>query len=177
MIENKATPDEIARQFDHVDTRTGKKYYAEIRKAKLADLNHKFFEKKFNLIMGDETMKKFSEEERRVLYVDFCLNSREVELGVCTKRFSDGPCGKRTGKSNCADCKNMCTGPKYLPKWILLRNSKKDILDELIRIYEAEGIKDYTEYREYQRELYWYNVYNNTISKIIAWKESHQIAV
>jgi hypothetical protein len=171
MIENNATPHELARQFAHADTRTGKKFYAEVRKMRTADLNHKYYEKKFNLIMGEDKLKLFSEEERKALYVDFCLNYREVELGVCTKHFSEEPCSKRSGKSNCATCKNLCTGEKYLPKWIRLRDTQKQVINELIRLYKNEGIADYEQYREYQRELFWYNVYQDIIIKIEDWKK------
>lgn len=57
LIENNGTPHELARQFGHAGTRTGMKYYAEIRKMRLAELNHKFFEKRFNILIGDENLK------------------------------------------------------------------------------------------------------------------------
>lgn len=171
LIENQASIHEIAKQFGHADTRTTKKYYAEVRKMKLAELNHSFFKKKFNIILGEENLKTFSEDERRVLYVDFCLDNREVELGVCIKHFSEGPCGKRSGKSKCVNCKNLCTGVKYLSKWIRLRDSQKQIVDELIRIYKNEGITNYEEFREYQREFFLYRSYHDIAEKLNSWKE------
>jgi len=175
LIENNGTPHELARQFGHSGTRTGMKYYAEIRKMRLAELNHKFFEKRFNVLIGDENLKLYSEEERRALYVDFCEDYREVELGVCTKHMSDGPCGKRSGKSSCANCVNLCTGTKYLSKWIRLRESQKNLLEGLIKIYENQGIRNYEEYREYQKELFLFKSYDDVVEKISRLKELNVI--
>lgn len=166
MVENGASLQEISTQFGHIGDQTPKLYYAEVRRKKLAELNHAFFEKKFNIAMGPDKLSKFTEEERRRLYVDFCISQRDVELGVCLKHASDGPCGKRTGRSNCAVCTNLCTGTKYLDKWDRLVSSQKKLVNELLATYQRNGIEDYVDFREYQREQFLLDSYEAVVARI-----------
>ena len=176
MIENGATLRELAHHFGHMSEHTGMKHYAEVAEAKLADLNTAFFKKKFEMELGPEQLAMYTEEERRALYVDFCMKHREVELGSCVRHISLGPCGKRSGKTNCAVCGNICTGKQYLPKWISLWKSQKKIVDELIVLYSREGITGYEHFREYQRELYLLQSYEATITKIIGINAFEKVA-
>ncbi len=166
MIENGASEQEISSRFAHLDDRTAKIFYAEVRKMRLSELNTKFFEKKFDLTLGEEQLSLYTEEERRVLYVDFCLKYREVELGICSKHMSQGPCGLRVGKTNCATCRNLCTGLKYLDKWIALRDSQKKIVDGLLDVYSKENLTDYEDYKEYKRELHLLKSYQDVVDNI-----------
>lgn len=166
MIENGASEQEISLQFGHLDNKTAKIYYAEVRKMRLSKLNTEFFKKKFNLSLGEEQLSLYTEEERKVLYIDFCLKYREVEFGMCTKHMSQGPCGLRVGKANCATCSHLCTGLKYIDKWIALRDSQKKIVDELANIYLKENLTNYEEYKEYKRELHLLKSYQDVIDNI-----------
>lgn len=166
MAENGATSQEIANQLGHQSSKTTDIYYAEVRKKKLAELNSKLFKKRFNLYVGEKNLKLYSEEERRELYVDFAMNAREVEFGQCTKHVSDGPCGKRAGKAHCAICPKLCTGEKYLPKWVALSNSQLDIVNNLVSAYEKEKIEQYEDFIEYKREMKLLNEYQAVIDAI-----------
>ncbi|WP_455715802.1 tyrosine-type recombinase/integrase [Anaerosporobacter sp.] len=166
MADNGATSQEIASQLGQHDKRTTEKFYAEVRKKRMAQLNSDYYKKKFALYVGDENLKQYSEEERRQLYVDFAMNVREVEFGQCSKHISEGPCGKRVGKSNCATCPKLCTGKKYLNKWIELRDSQKYIIDALIKAYKHYNITDYEGFVEYRKEMKLLSDYQAVIDKI-----------
>lgn len=168
MVENKARPIEIRQFLGHLDQRTTDGIYAEVRKLRQGELNHEFFEKKFSAKVPQEQLSRFSEEERRVLYMEFALGQRDVELGRCVKHASEGPCGKRSGKANCATCKNLCTGPQFKPKWLSLVESQGCEVAELEAVYAAAGIpeSEYCEYREYQKAKRLLNDYHSTLEKI-----------
>ena len=166
LAENGATSQQIANQLGHHDFRTTEKYYAEVRQKRLTELNTEFFNKKFELLMGKEQLSTYTEQERKELYVDFVLNTREVEFGQCTKHISEGPCGKRNGVTNCAICPKLCTGKKYLSKWLELRDCQQAIVDNLILIYKKEGIEEYKEFVEYKREINKLNRYEMVVKAI-----------
>lgn len=166
LIEN-ATPQEVANQLGHLDVRTTEKYYLEVKMAKLAEMNSEFFKNKFEVSVGKENLSLYSEEERRQLYVDFCLSKRDVELGKCTKHISEGVCGKREGASNCAVCAKLCTGKKYLSKWTELKESQIKIIIELKRIYKDNSIENYHEFIEYKKELFLYERYSSVVDAIL----------
>lgn len=168
LIEQGASSNEIAMQFGHSDIRTTEKYYAEVRKKRLAELNSEFFKKRFKVLVGEDNLKCYSVEERRQLYVDFALNTREVEFGKCSKHISEGPCGVRAGSISCATCTKLCTGTKYIDKWTELVTSQRNIVNELLRIYGEEGIeeKDFMEFIEYKREIHLLNSYTSVVTNI-----------
>ncbi|MFA2821554.1 tyrosine-type recombinase/integrase [Bacillus wiedmannii] len=173
LVEEGATVNEIAMQFGHADIRTTEKYYAEVRKKKLAEMNSSFFKKRFMVFVGEENLKNYSEEERKQLYVDFSLNSREVEFGKCSKHMSEGPCGIRTGAMSCATCPKLCTGLNYLEKWTELLDSQKNIVEELLRIYNKELISanEYEEFIEYQKEIKLLKTYQDVVDTIMKSRE------
>lgn len=166
LIESGATHKEVANQLGHLDYRTTEKYYLEVRKSKLAELNTEFFKKKFEQDIGRSNLDLYNEEERRQLYVDFCLNKREVEFGSCTKHYSEGECGTRVGASSCTVCPKLCTGIKYMDKWSSLKESQTQVINELVRIYEENGIEDYHDYIEYKKEITLLKRYSNVIEQI-----------
>jgi len=90
LIENDATTHQVATQLSHLNYSTTEQFYIEVKMKKLAELNSEFFRKKFKLVMGEDTLKLYTEEERKQLYIDFRLNIREVEFGYCTKHMSEG---------------------------------------------------------------------------------------
>jgi len=166
MIENGATTTEVAYWLGHMSERTTREYYEEIKKMKLADLNAEFFSREFDVVMKKEHADKFSPEEKRALYIDFKLNYRRVELGYCMKHYSESPCSNLSGRTKCAVCPNLCTGRKYLKEWLELLNSQKGIVKELEGLYASKNIGDYTEFKEYQIEIYLLNIYQNVVDMI-----------
>ncbi|MDH4162354.1 MAG: tyrosine-type recombinase/integrase [Nitrospirota bacterium] len=169
MVENKASPIEVRQFLGHLSQRTTDSVYAEVRKMNLATMNHEFFEKKFMTKISEEHLSQFSEEERKVLYAEFALGEREVELGQCIKHASEGPCGKRVGRTNCAICTYLCTGPKYEAKWRLLFESQKREVAEFIAVYKKSGIseEEYRFYREYQKAEKLLAEYGAALNKIL----------
>lgn len=168
LASNGASSIEIAAQLGHLHTSTTETYYAEVNSMKLANLNAEFFKEKFELKVSEEILKPYSEEERKQLYVDFALNSRDVELGQCTKHFSEGVCGLRTGEFDCSTCPKLCTGVNYIDKWTELYNSKQSDLNELLKAYKQAGIdievyEDFVEYKQTQKGL---NRYKSVLDAI-----------
>jgi len=129
-------------------------------------LNADYFRKTFDVLMSNQQFDKFSEAERKALYIDFRLNYRAVELGHCMKHFTEESCNYLTGKTHCATCVNLCTGPKYLKEWVRLRDSQKRIVDGLLDLYKKENITDYRDFKEYQAEMYLLNIYEDVINNI-----------
>ncbi len=166
LIENGATTVELAYWLGHLCSDTAAKYYAEVRKKKLAELNTKFFMDKFDLIVTREQLDTYTEEERRLLYADFRLGQRRVELGFCVQKPADGPCTNRRSLYNCVNCRNLCTGKQYLSYWKELLQEQQTIFDRLVDVYRAEEIMNYLEYPEYRQELRLLNGYKSIVSAI-----------
>lgn len=166
LISNNATRQEVATQFGHNCIDTTEKFYLEVKLKDIAEMNHVFFNKKFRLNMNDKDLELYTEEERRQLYVDFCLNNREVEYGYCTKHLSEGSCGTRNGRSNCATCNKLCTGKKFLDKWLSLKDSQQKIVDELLETYKQYNIEDYEDFVEYKREVHLLESYKVVVESI-----------
>lgn len=166
LIENGATTVELAYWLGHLCSDTAAKYYAEVRKKKLAELNTEFFRSKFELIMTGEQLENYTQEERRLLYTDFCLGQRRVELGFCVRKVADGPCADRCSLYNCVNCRNLCTGKQYLPYWKGLLQEQEKLLDRLAEVYKSERITDYSEYLEYKQEYRLLESYQSVVNMI-----------
>lgn len=166
LIENGATTVELAYWLGHLCSDTAAKYYAEVRKKKLAELNTEFFRSKFELIMTGEQLENYTQEERRLLYTDFCLGQRRVELGFCVRKVADGPCADRCSLYNCVNCRNLCTGKQYLPYWKGLLQEQEKLLDRLAEVYKSESITDYSEYLEYKQEYRLLESYQSVVNMI-----------
>lgn len=167
MIENEATEAEIMQQLNHIEPNTTRKYYEKVKKLKLAQLNEKFFEKEFEVKIGKEQLELYTEEERKLLYVDFELSEREVLFGKCTKHFSQGRCNN-AGEDACANCSKLCTGKKYLPRWMELLQKQEDIIKALEVGYSRESIppSEYSNFIEYIREVNQANYLKEVINSI-----------
>ncbi|MDF1493706.1 site-specific integrase [Caproiciproducens sp. CPB-2] len=152
LIENGGTMEELAYLLGHLSPSTSAAYYADVRKKKLAEMNTAFFKTKFELMLSDKQLSRFSEEERRALYVDFYLESRRVEFGHCLKKLSEGGCTSRNSLVNCVNCKNLCTGVRYLPYWRQLHTEQAERLNALLSVYHANGISEYENFPEYKQE-------------------------
>lgn len=169
LTENGATTSQIRQQFAYLCDDTVEKIYSEVRDKKMAELNHTFFEKKFRILLGKEGLAQYSEEQRRVLYVEFCLGYREVEFGVCIKPMGEGFCEKRSDTEIiCAECNNLCTGSKYRDKWASLFMSQEKVVRSLEAAYlSAEILPEiYQTFREYQAENHKLFLYANKVAKI-----------
>ena len=166
LIENGASVDEVGYWLGHLGRSNTMKYYAEVRKAKLAEMNSKFFKDKFDLIISQEQLTQYSEEERKLLYVDFCMEYRRVELGYCLQKIADGGCNKRNSLYNCVNCTNLCTGKKYLSYWKELLEQQNLTVQKLFDSYEKQNITDYTEYKEYKQETFLQQCYLNIVNAI-----------
>ena len=166
LIENGATIDELAYWLGHISRSTASNYYAEVRKSRLAELNTEFFRKKFELLLSEEQLSRYNEEERKLLYVDFRLEQRRVEFGYCLRKMADGECDKRNSLINCANCKNLCTGKKYLSYWRELYDKQKNTVNALEETYKSANIKDYYDFKEYKQAKRICEAYENVISAI-----------
>lgn len=163
-----ATADEVGNYLGHLNRRTTEKFYAEVRKMKLAEMNSEFFKKRFDLLLEDKELERFSEEERKKLYVDFCLNSREVEFGVCTANFNVDSCNKRGDRFSCATCAKICTGKKYHKRWCDLYISQENIVNKLIDFYEKNNVdkQEYETFREYEKEKFLLDSFKTVVEKL-----------
>lgn len=168
MIENGATSNEIMSLLNHLAKSTLDKHYKKVEKKKLAEMNNEFFKKEFRVTVKEENLALYTEEERRQLYIDFALSTREVEFGQCSKHISEGPCNKRSGKISCANCPKICTGKRYIKKWISLRDNQQCIINELRDGYKKLQInfEEYSDFLEYKKELNQLEIYNSVIRAI-----------
>jgi len=167
MVMNNAQPGEIGNLLAHASSYTTARYYAEVRKMVLADLNSKFWEKEFNVVMEKKEIEKFTLEERKILYLEFKLGVREVELGYCMKEYGEEPCNKRTGRINCATCSRLCVSIQKIDKWKSLKDNQEERVRNLEKQYEALGVTDFRNYREFQREMYLFDAYSSVVDRIL----------
>lgn len=166
MIENGATATELVYQLGHLNQSTVMRYYAEVKSIKLAELNSEFFKHQFDLILSKEQLTEFSEEERRLLYVDFRLGNRRVELGFCTRKLCEGACKSRSRTVHCVNCPQLCTGIQYLSHWRKLLQAQRQRLRMLIESYGIANITDYEEFIEYTQERRILSAYENIVKEI-----------
>lgn len=166
LIENGASVDELAYWLGHLSRSSASGYYAEVRKVKLAELNTEFFHKKFDLLLSENQLEEYTEEERRLLYMDFCMEQRRVEFGFCLKKLADGGCANRSSLINCINCKNLCTGAKYLPYWKSLLKEQLGTVERLLAAYAKAGIEDYAEFREYRQAVFLQGGYESIVAAI-----------
>lgn len=166
LIEDGATTDEVAYLLGHLSKKTTKEYYEEVRKMELAKMNTKFFRDKFDVIISEQNLEVFTEEQRKLLYIDFRLENRRIELGFCSRHFKDGPCNRKERQYNCVNCEKLCTGQKYLSYWIKLKNEQSKIIEDLLNFYKEHNMKNYESYLEFQQEHYLLKCYDEIVGKI-----------
>lgn len=153
LITSGAPPAAVQKQLGHTSQRTTELIYAQVRSKKLAELNHEFYQRKFGLLFDGAALDLYTEEERRLLYVDFCMNRRDVELGVCAKHPSEGRCAD-LGSINCACCPKLCTGRAYRERWEALRAGSAELLSSFVAKYDELSIPtgEYEDFIEYRQE-------------------------
>ena len=166
LIEEGASVEELAYWLSHLSRSSAANYYAEVRKMKLVELNTAFFRERFDIVMSGEQLAAYSEEERKLLYMDFRLDQRRVEFGYCLAKMNDGGCAKRNSLYNCVNCTNLCTGAKYLPYWQELLTKQRELLDKLIITYAREGISNYRDFKEYKQSAFLLTCYENIVKSI-----------
>ena len=83
LIEEGVSVEELAYWLSHLSRSSAANYYAEVRKMKLAGLNTAFYRERFDIVMSGGQLAAYSEEERKLLYMDFRLDQRRVEFGYC----------------------------------------------------------------------------------------------
>jgi len=162
LISNGATMQEVATALGHLWVETAAAYYAEVERMKVAEMNTEFFYKKFEVLFGEEQLARFNEQERKQLYVEFCLSFRLVELGMCSKHISQGVCNKL----ECATCNNLCTGPAYLEQWNKMYDEQQNLLNAMLEVYRQNNDSNYENYHEYQRVLRLRDSYKDVIDRI-----------
>lgn len=150
MINNGATVNELVYQLGHLNRSTVMKYYAEVKAIRLAELNTEFFKKEFDVLLSGEQLEAFTEEERRLLYVDFRLQKRRVEFGFCARKLCEGPCKSSSKSVHCVNCPNLCTGKKYMPYWRELLCAEQERVSSLITSYHEQNITGFEDFAEYK---------------------------
>jgi len=166
LIESGASIHEVAYHLGHYRHSTAAKYYADVRKQRLAEMNTSFFREKFEVTLQSGQLENFTEEQRKILYVDFCLEQRRVEAGFCVKPFSAGVCNDRNRLFSSVNCKNLCTGKKYMAYWEELRDSQAVVVQKLLEFYVMNDIAEYESFKEYKQEVFLLDSYENIIEKI-----------
>lgn len=166
MIDNGATTAELSYALGHLNQATAARYYTEVKKRRLSELNYEFFGKTFDVRLSPEQLAVFTEEERRILYVDFCLGNRRVELGFCTRKLCEGACKSRSRAVHCANCPQLCTGITYLPYWNKLMESQRERIHALVVGYQDSEIEDYEDFIEYKQEQHLFASYTNIVAEL-----------
>lgn len=153
LISSGATLTSVQKQLGHVSHASTERIYAEVRMKRLAELNSEFYQQRFGLLIESGRLDLYTEEERRWLYVDFCTNRRNVELGVCSKHPSEGRCAD-LGNISCASCPNLCTGRAFQARWEELYEDSSRLLEQFEGKYAELGIPkdEYEGYTEYAQE-------------------------
>lgn len=143
----------VQKQLGQVAPATTGRYYAHVRSKRLAELNSEFYQQRFGLLIESGRLDLYTEEERRWLYVDFCTNRRNVELGVCSKHPSEGRCAD-LGNISCASCPKLCTGRAFQARWEELYEDSSRLLAQFEGKYAELGIPrdEYEGYTEYAQE-------------------------
>jgi hypothetical protein len=64
------------------------------------------------------------------------------------------------------NCRNLCTGKKYLPYWNELLSQQNEIVERLVLAYHAGGIEDYMELTQFKQELGLLRGYESIVAAI-----------
>lgn len=152
LINNDVPLHVVQHALGHLHQDTTAHYYAQVEMMRISELNHEFFTKMFNAHFQECNFIRYTEDERRLLYVDFCMNKRNVEVGYCTKHPSEGNC-KSIYKASCSTCPKLCTGVKFLPIWEERVQEKSRYLKDLEKLYQQKNISQctYSSFPEYSK--------------------------
>ncbi len=173
MVEKGHAPEEIRAFFGWLTNHTSEKAYAFIQKKKLAELNTELFQKHFKVSFNEELLKSYSRKEKEQIFVNLYIHKRQMEYGQCVRHPIIGTCSKLEGPEGCASCARLDTDTPYLPSWIKIRDSQKEIYNELVNTLESEGISDseYETWPEYIIEKQRLESYQSLIDRISSKKD------
>lgn len=166
LMEMGVTGMQLSYALGHLSERTVKDYYEDYCKLKLAEMNTKFFQNKFSILIKPEQLDRFNGEERKVLYTNFIMGIRKVDFGYCLKQLNQTNCNREKCNWNCANCHKLATGPQYLQDWIELYDSNLYELEKLEKYYITNNIYNYKDFKEYQNLKHFVDNYNNIIEQI-----------
>lgn len=82
--------------------------------------------------------------------------------------MAEGGCGQRNSLYNCVNCRNLCTGEKYLSHWLELLESQVLTVKVMEEKYQLTGIKEYQSFKEYERAVFLRDCYKNIVERITA---------
>jgi len=173
MVEKGHAPEEIRAFFGWLTNHTSEKAYAFIQKKKLTELNTKLYQKHFNITFDQESLKSYSREEKEQIFVKLYIHKRQVEYGECVRHPITGECGKIQNPKGCIDCARLNTDIPYLNNWIKIRDSQKIIYDNLVKVFESEGIPplEYKTWSEYIKEKQRLDSYQGFIDNLSSKKD------
>lgn len=154
---------EVGEILGHMEEKTTRQYYQDVDAMKIAKLDQQLFDQLFETI-NNETRNAYTPLELEQLKIEIMTGSRETPEGhgSCLKHVSFGPCKKRS----CVGCSLLLTGPQKLPMWRKLHTEQQTYVDNMIKLMEKQGVKDYGNYRDFQAESHLLAVYEDTIAKI-----------
>jgi hypothetical protein len=66
------------------------------------------------------------------------------------------------------NCKNLCTGRKYLTYWEKLLSEQSGVVSALINTYASIDVGDYIEFKEYKQAVFLQDCYKNMVIAIKA---------
>ena len=163
----------VQRKLGHLNRETTERHYARVRKEKLAELDKKFFDRKFSDLLDDEKRALMTEEKRQELYQDFSSKLTSVEFGECELPLCSEKC-KSHGTVECATCPKLITGPQYLYTWKKLKVSSDKRIEELEDIYRERGIDKevYDTFSEYQAEIRRSAAYKAVVDRIMEYENT-----
>lgn len=151
MIENGAADKQIKAMFGWLSENTMKRAYYMARKLKLMDMNTEFFQKEFQVMLTEEAINRYNEDELREIVTIFYSTSRKMAYGTCIRHPSQGICGKLNEATACAPCSNLKTVPENRSSWEQLYEDQFLKLMKLRKFYEERN-HSYEMYKKY--ELY-----------------------
>lgn len=166
-------PPTVQRKLGHLNPGTTEQHYAHVRKKKLAMKDKEFFDAKFAHLLGPDSEKRLTEDERRILYEDFVFTQETTPFGRCTNHPCGGRCGRR-GTAECAECAKLVTGPKNEEAWTKLMDTAQKRVAEFEAAYQAAGIEKevYAGYPEYRDEVRKLDAYTAVVKKIREWRDT-----
>ncbi|OWZ84287.1 hypothetical protein [Natranaerobius trueperi] len=135
-----ASLEELQELLFHTNKNTTQKSYTEISEILLADTNSEYLRKEFDerLFTNKEDKKKFSAEELKLLFKQFCFESRKVYynrkmLGICTSNYEQ-ECPHKirdsltTDDFPCSTCADLATSKSCKEGWDRLKKTQEENL-------------------------------------------------
>lgn len=168
MVENGASHEQLKAFLGHIGDSALQKAYAMVEKLKLMEMNTEFFQKEFSIIISQNTIDQYTEEELKEIIVMFYVTSRDMMYGKCMRHPSQGICGKLHEAASCAPCNKLHTEASNRKEWEALYTEQCIKVFNIRKWYEERGIKEvqYGEFEFYivQKGILWN--YASVLSKM-----------